>query len=789
LNKDDITASPECSFCGSKAKPTDESVLEELYSQTLVNDDDTYHGQYELHTPIIEQRGTFLKGDILPKFPLTGLKPVLFETSTPYTPVNQMTDNLNSAGFQPSAGFEAVNSSITPAPKERPSTLTHRWSKRMSPPHCSNDLIKPQVSILSEYAKHTVDDNISSYTMSLMLNIFTNELKNDEVSSDDAGLKMKINNKVVSLLQKQITDSKAVDFNKLPQLTMFDHFEISLDGFSWESVYAFIFSDVLLIINQEFDSIIGTVLLMEHFTNSVVQDEKTLTLYFSTVTLPELQIRSQSRVVLPKWDDFFTYKLKQGKKVSLMQMTTNSWNLVDDIDIHIPEEITKFNSLMEKGLDLPLNLMKLMLPQPQRLPVNLIVSVPLFNTTQLDNAEYLRNVKQSLRLILDELESQDKFGLVILGRSGQRVLSPKESTFFGMTSSEWQGWDEIIDELESYNSREMGDLNSLVKSLKNLALTVSELSDEASVKKLVILRCTNVSIPIDTEFQWLLDQGFSIYDHLISDKYDALTESLFNQLSDSHGRQQYQMFRHNDLEHFQNSISKMMNTFKRTYINDFKFQFDIGAPFVSLTKVESSGKMTTPQDSHHWDTTLKDLEDGYYHNVRFDITIEVDKLCNEYHFEKNQFQEIPVIKYSYEYQDKVVKKEFSIKLCVKEVTSQQFPQMERAHGGRESSYIDIPLLPPLSSFKDSLFVKKQIELMVIETLEKKGISIHELVSLIFGLIRGCSTSYVEFFKYSRFNKYKNFSFYIDELIKKLNEAKDETLKRDLVYSLSMREEV
>lgn len=788
LDKDDISILPECSLCGVRAKPTDDSVLESLYSQTLVNDDngsdaaDDDDDDDSINTPMVMEK------NLLPEVPFSGFKPTFFGKSAINTPVDQMTDSLNSAGFDPPSGL--VSTKLPFAEGSISSSRRRSTRARVTSPRCTKeDLIKPHVSIVSEFAKHVVNDNSSRYTMSHVINIFTNELNQDELGDDDSEIKRNIHDKVISILKERVHDSKGVDFDKLPHLTMFDHFEISLDGFLWEYVHGFIFSSVFIIVNEELGTIIGSVLLKEHFTNSVMQEDGTLGLYFSTTTLSELQIKSENKVVLSKWDDFFAYKLRQEKKVSLLQMTTNSWSLIEGEGLRIPEEAIKLNTLTEKGLDLPLNLMKLILPAPKRLPVNVVVSVPLYHADQsMSNSEYLKNFKQTLHMILDELEPQDKFGLILLGRSGMRVLGLEESSFFGMATSEWEGWDTVIDELECYTTEEAGALDVLVKSLKKLTMLNSELTDPGAVKKLVMIRSADGTNSLNTGLQWILDQQFSIHDNLVAKNYGTLTEMLMTDLSDS---QLYHFNRYASFTDLHHSISHTVDVFKRTYINELTVTMEIQMKdCISFSQIESAGVMVPAKNEHKWTLKLKDLEDGFYHNARFDIGVDLDKICDDYHqFEKNQLHEIPVMKYTYDFGGKTISKDFEVKLRLNKVQPQILSPMEGFHGARDSSFIDIPLLPPLSSFKDSLFVKKQVELMVIDTLAQGVMTIHELISLVFGLIRGCSTNYVEFFKHSRFNKYKNFSFYIDELVKRLNEAKDETAKKDLMYSLRCREEL
>ncbi|CEP21932.1 FAR1 [Cyberlindnera jadinii] len=785
LNKDDISDLPICSLCGVKSKPVDEAILEEMYSEILINqntEDFGFEEQLDRITPVVDT--------VLPQIPpQSGFNSKFLSSAIPMTPLDKMTDQLNSSGFHPTCDCYTSNNPFTPSTLSTP-TFVPSWSKQASPSVIADDLLKPQVSIVGEFNKHTINNTVSSYTISHLVNIFTNEIE-EEKTSEDFKLRSEIHNKVISIFKERIVDLKGIDLDKLPPLTIFDQFEISIDGESWETVNGFVFTSTLILVHESFSTIVGSVLLKDHFTNSVLQHGD-LTLFFSTMTLPELQIRSSNQVVMSKWDDFFAYKLKRNGQIPLIQMSTNNWCLVDDGTLDIPEDARKFNRLTEKGLDLPFNIMKQVLPAPKRLPLNLIVSVTLCNTTPTSNEEYDRDIKHSLRLILSHLGPQDRFGLVVLGRSGEREPDPAASTFYGMTSSSWSGWEEIIEDLESYASGTRCEMSSVVRSLKKLCIVVPELCDEGVIKKLVLIRCADaLDVFTPDNFQWIMNKGFSLCDCLVSEHYDKTTDSLVQLIHNEH-RYQYQLARYQDFSQFHSKATNMVEHFQKVYTSDFQLTMEIeeSSPF-AFAQVESHGEMCTPQDPHHLTISLKDLEDGYYHNSRFDIAIDTKKLCESYPLVKNAYHDVSILKWQYKWRGKTVTKELSVTLGISNAdnTSSTSPVDRSFTGTRSSSYMDIPLLPPLSSFKDSLYIKKQVELLVIETLTQDNMSVHELISMIFGLIRGCSTNHVMFFKHSRFNKFKNFSMYMDQLLSQLGAIEDETSRKDILYSLKFREEV
>ncbi|ONH69335.1 Cyclin-dependent kinase inhibitor FAR1 [Cyberlindnera fabianii] len=418
-----------------KTRPTDEDIFQDLYSQTLIHDD--------TQTPIIES-------GLLSPVVVSAFKTNFFEeTSTPYTPQNQMTNNLNSCGFSP---VDKKNVTTTISTQSSIFTLRSSSKSEVTTPRCStDDLIEPHVSIVSEFAKHSINDNLKILIFSISIQNEVLSAHVTESSQKDNELKFKIHDKVISHITSTIRDSKGVSFSKLPYLRMFDCFDISLDGSVWEYVYAFIFDETLILMNEELDSVIGTVLLGEHYTSCYKIDNTTLVIYFSSASLPELQIHSQNKILLDKWVEFFEYKLRQKQMVPLVQMTTNTWDLIDDGSLELPSEIVKFNDLTSRGLDLPLQVMKSVMTIPKRLPC---VVIACYNDTTLDDEVYSRQIKNVLRLTLDQLEQCDKFGL--------------RQLIFGITSADWSQWDDIIDDLRVYkgSKKNMGSkMDSMIKSI------------------------------------------------------------------------------------------------------------------------------------------------------------------------------------------------------------------------------------------------------------------------------------------------------------------------------------
>lgn len=757
INKQDINDFPICCICSKRTKPIDDDIIEELYSKTLVEDEE----EDEEEDSIME----------LPKPQYS---------STPFTPQEQIINNCSSAGFQSS--------------KQSRFSLASSMDSSISnnSQYSIEDLIKPNVHIISEFNKVQVFDTNDDITIGSVLNIFTSKFGEDSKKNDDEfKLKQDINGKIVEILQGKIIDNKGINLSNLSKLRIFDFVEISLDGYNWEFVQFFIFMNFLLILNEEGDSIIGTIMIKEHFSKLIKINDSTIILYFISSTLPELQIRSNNKILISKWIDFFNNKLHKDLEIPLIQMTTNGWDLINDGTMGIPLEVVRFNELTSKGLDLPFQLMKNFLPRPSILPKAIIMTISLINTTRLTNDEYLENLQGIIKSTLSELGSNvDKFGLVIIGRDGNRVVGLGKGTFIGMVNSSWSGWGELIEELQVFQSK-IGYLQELkigLRTVEKLISTVPELNndvDDYGVRKLMLISGNEQDdegvLNEGLIHKIMIDYKFSIHQVLICENYSKQHEYVFNMINGFENHHQFQFNRFNEFSKFIEEIPQFFTQMDKIIISQFNIELKIENPdFIKFESIESNGVMQKI-DQDNLKLFINDMIDGDYENIKFNISIDLAKLKKEYDVPFNQFVELPILNYSYNYNGIKSKNSiFKLKLQIQESTSTRKRKIEtmslmspienKFEDDGDVEFIDIPLLPPLSSFKDSIYVKKQIELMILEILrpdDTKGIN--ELISLIFGLIRGCSTNYTSFYKDSKFNEFfKNFNNYVDFLIGELN---------------------
>lgn len=741
INGEDKEESPICCICEEKTKPIDENIIEEMYSKTLIGDEIEIEPQHK--------------------------------SITPFTPQDKIIDNCNSAGFQTS-------------PKLRystPSTL-HSIS---SPKITIDDILKPTINIIPEFNKlNGILESSDVIKFNNVLNIFSTEFNHDEdleKEYKESLIKLTINHQIIENFTIQIKDNKGLKFSVLKdKLRLFDFIEISLDGEIWEFVQAFIFTNFLLLLNEEGDTIIGTIMINDHFTKLTTKDSNSLIFYFNTVSLPELHIRSLNSILITKWLDFFQNKLYNDDSLSLIQITTNAWELVQD-KVDIPDEIIQFNDMTARGLDLPFQLMKSLIPKPKPLGISIVMSISLLNRTGANDDEYLMNLKKAIRGVLNGLRDFDRFGLIIIGRDGNRQLG-HFGTFYGLINKKWSGWDEILEELEVFGNYDMTldeEFKISINTCERLLITIPDLNfkelDIGGVRKFIII---NSGVVNGDGLGKILEYKFTIEHVLINEKFDSSVLKMIERM-ETPGCYDYNFHRFDNFDEFINGIGELYKSWQRIIIPEYEMKFSIEPEMIDIVEfscIENHGVLNQIKQNE-FKVIIKDMDDGYYKNLKFEISINIKKLKEKFQYPINEFIELSLFNYTFNYFSKSNISHFKTNL---QLISTPIQEIISPIDTTIGEYLDIPLLPPLSSFKDSLYIKRTIEIMIIETLTQCG-DLDELISLIFGLIRGCSSNFINFYKDSKFKKWRNFHDYVDGLINRIRGVDDELTKNQLILEL------
>lgn len=292
--------------------------------------------------------------------------------------------------------------------------------------------------------------------------------------------------------------------DSLGDLVMFDFLSISTNGAEWVLIGCFFFENILILIEDT--KVVGQVLVHTDIA-SVNKVRNCLILNLRNEAIPELQIKHENLLIITKWESIFdkVAKLLEFSDLNKFQFSTNGWPYLIDNGIEIPAEMEKFSRYITNKEQLPEDFLIQALPQPQALPINLIVSVPPINATDLSHDEYKLNIITLLRSIRSSLRSFDKLGLIFVGIDCNRNPS-RSGSFMACVEANWDGWEKLFEDLRiSPNKR--SSTSVLSDDIQELQISIEKCMDlypfipknPKIVNKLLILNCNNLGLPVDLE--------------------------------------------------------------------------------------------------------------------------------------------------------------------------------------------------------------------------------------------------------------------------------------------------
>lgn len=297
--------------------------------------------------------------------------------------------------------------------------------------------------------------------------------------------------KVVKEFTRKLTEIENwfdyIDDNALGDLVLFDFLNITTNGLDWDLVLCVLFERTLLMINDK--KLIGIVSVDDIV--KINRQDNMLTLLMINELLPELQMNEQDLVIL-KWEHYLNQLVtKNSISVNLMQLTTNGW---DEIPSNlVSDDIQHFNNIYKGSCQIPVKYLIQMLPKPDILPLNLILSVCVINNNSgLTNDQYRTQLIKMINIIRTNLRSIDQLGLIFIGTDGSKYCFNKGS-FIGCVSSSWDGWDRILEDLQIYNNDQ-----SITTNLQELQIVFEKLFDiypfipnKNHINKVIILNLNN----------------------------------------------------------------------------------------------------------------------------------------------------------------------------------------------------------------------------------------------------------------------------------------------------------
>ncbi|ODV59443.1 cyclin-dependent protein serine/threonine kinase inhibiting protein FAR1 ASCRUDRAFT_112633 [Ascoidea rubescens DSM 1968] len=497
----------------------------------------------------------------------------------------------------------------------------------------ANDLIDklntPIIRVIPEQKKITFRTSSNNYVLPCVFNISmpsinpnsksnknntknTNEVnQNDKI--DEEKIKNKISVQVKKLIKSKLSGKFSVDFQKLGNLKMFDYLNFALiDGTEYLDAQCYLFEKYLLILNNQGNSITGIIQIKSDLSSVIELNENTILLNSTIPTLPEVDVYSEDKRIISKWKNYLKYSSPyidfKPKDVSLISLTTNAWDIIDQIDsIHhiIPDYIKEINNYKRKGLLLPMHLLLKTLPEPEPLPLRMILGISIFNMDKsLTNQEYKDSVLQLIKTIANSLTPLDKFGIVIIGSNGSNIGKFSERL---SSDGSWKNWETYFDEKlvihdnydpitkKSYISNSFEELSLYFEKCREIIGTWPECENPNAniVRKFVILNAkydvaSDNSISLkgnktyhDTQLDNVInknlkkiikDNHFTLHSYLIGKEYNVYLVKYFEKLFHFNGIEfGSELKRINTLKDF--DIVKIIDECHKICIPNIKIRF------------------------------------------------------------------------------------------------------------------------------------------------------------------------------------------------------------------------
>ncbi|CAH02254.1 cyclin-dependent protein serine/threonine kinase inhibiting protein FAR1 [Kluyveromyces lactis] len=416
--------------------------------------------------------------------------------------------------------------------------------------------------------------------------------------------------------------------------------------------------------------------------------------------------------------------------------------------------------------------------------VILCISAVNSNTAHQSKESYLAHIKNIVRKVLSSLKKDEYLGLIIVGRDGNG-RSGCRGTFYGFVSNTWDGWDEILAGLKIIDNTEemifpnpIWEAKEMLQTVERLMLTAIDL-DEAEVRHLIILSGTH-----DTDRRIT-----KLEDNLYEQKVEQLLEKMMNKyhcsvsqwisedemkpllLQDYTPQWQYSVyteFFNKNSCHVEQYISKL----RRVPLDTVSITLQpCDTDIVKIHTMYFNGSLFPCEGGDKEAIELKLGPFGYgdFKSIIVEVEVDVPKIQK---WKEETGSSISLLGYRTSQDPGVfgVSSTVSIELhptCSSPALSQTTSLFHIADADTDadpdaeaetscaSLFLDLPLVPPSSPSCDSLFVTRQIQLMVIESLRKlttdtvnktvPETTIRELTSVVFGMSRDCTSMNLQYY--------------------------------------------
>lgn len=627
------------------------------------------------------------------------------------------------------------------------------------------DIVSPKVSLTPEVAKInlSLDATQTSFTSKCVISVEGPHYRTfpDLREHDSEVLTVEMLHK----LSEDIEDWKGFDLSSIGSLITFDYLEVGVSSDEFETNQCFLFEKCLLVLNLEGTKIEGTILLSD-ISSCVETNDIKIQLDLKTDILPLVYLKSNDKIIIKKWYHFLL-KLEllkndgeyQFDNNRIFQLSTNAWSLIERNSDLIPFE------------KLTAEVYNLSIPKPLLLPVSLVLCISLYkNDKSLSNDVYLDQLQRIIRKTLEKLSNRDSFGLVIIGKNPETGDFDCNGSFTGMASPQWEEWDEIIDELTVCDEQIFHDeYDQLIESLRHsvqLFASNIEFTDFKRVKKMFILSGSisdelTDEVPLEDKevtmqnliYTVIRKYGVELHSVLVSDHYSMkslyyLSNSLkLVTLEEGLVRMTFgsRLNRVSSFVEAQDFIVKAIDELREVMIPHLEVTVSTALhQDVSLASFENITNGEMIDLTSHGDElqiSIHNLKINECRNYLVNLTIDKQAVSQLGQMEETTLASTQGSWYNTLYETDVQISKLKVALNTKPPTLKLFSDTESLDELEDIEDLII-LLPLVSSQREILYIKRDIEIIFLQNLIKSIENVNRAmigdpISLIYGISKSC----------------------------------------------------
>ncbi|AMD22477.1 HHL293Cp [Eremothecium sinecaudum] len=777
---------PRCETCLKQSKPKDEQVLHDMTSSLLL--------KKSLKTSVsnVKEHVMGLESAVLER-PLYNL----------ITPCEQLikSADISSNGFKtPIAQSIQDRLGVDSAEEDFTATIPHT-SVSIDTAGVTAEQDDVKVNIIPQVSKFIINENSEQTLLPFVLNCYVENNKSSEPELqkiDNEELRANIQQHVISKLGQNVAKAGA--------LKMFDRMSYSFDGDQWSPIVFYWFERCFVLVQQgscdDSEALIIGKIPVSQLATLFKYDSHTLILYLKSMSFPELYLRSpdESTAIISKWNFYLGEKTCE---VTVTQQTSNCWNsLPKHILTDLPKELISYNQLtgevgatqfwegstvVSQGFSANLS--------RNDAKLQLVVAVSLVNCAPRlhSNEELLSSIQKKLRTVLGSLNAGDLFGLVV---SNDGV---KEGKFYGMIGKEWDLWDEIIDSLCVSDANpcvdEQSELQHIMEVSDRLLSTVEEPAEH--VRQLIILG-NDHDVPIismtpdpnSSASTAISACARKITSHYSFSILQYVTRNCYAFIREYMGHPTYNIKVNVVSQLLDVDVYQIVEKLHRKATTRLNIQLDSFDPNVAkFHSIEVAGRINSVEGPS---VTLEidPLEPGSSVNILFDMQVATKALLNKYPSCSSAPFSLVNARYRTSFTQSAQRHCTSLGIlfkpqhesCTTPCSLAALISHNSISADANDSFMDIPLIAPLSPSRDSIFVSRQLQFLTIDALNTvlkdarsrlqsstsspNPFSLKELVSVLFGISNNCIESFPLYDK--EFDDPVSMTEYTEMLCKKLD---------------------